>query len=45
MQKDEIAKTKDGWNPENDSELAGILLTISASTRRLANLLLEQKHN
>lgn len=43
MQSEQITKTHDGWNPENDIDLAGILLTISAIAKRLASLLLENQ--
>jgi len=44
MQK-ELMPKQDGWNPENDLDLAGILLTISAIAKRLANLLIESNQN
>ncbi|WP_155838426.1 hypothetical protein [Butyrivibrio proteoclasticus] len=40
MQNNDLMKKTDSWNPENDLELAGILLTISAIAKRLAKLLL-----
>ena len=38
--KDELTKT-DTWDVENDIDLAGILLTISAIAKRLAKLVLD----
>lgn len=40
MKATEIVKP-DSWDVENDIDLAGILLTISAITKRLAKLLLD----
>ena len=40
MKTTEIVKP-DSWDVENDIDLAGILLTISAITKRLAKLLLD----
>ncbi len=41
---------RDRWDPDNDLDLAGILITISTVARRLAQLLLDNaqkggKHN
>lgn len=41
--KKEIVKCTDNWNPDNDIDLAGILLTISAIAKRLAKLLLDSQ--
>ena len=41
MQKEEIVKRTEGWDPDNDIDLAGILITISAIAKRLAKMLLE----
>ncbi len=43
MQKKEIVNRTEGWDPDNDIDLAGILITISAIAKRLAKLLLD--HN
>lgn len=40
MQKEQMIKRTDGWDPDNDIDLAGILLTISTIAKRLAKLLL-----
>lgn len=40
MKAEEIVNA-DSWNTENDMDLVGILLTISAITKRLAKLLLD----
>lgn len=40
MKTEEIVNA-DSWNTENDMDLVGILLTISAITKRLAKLLLD----
>ena len=45
MQNNELKRKPDGWNPENDLELAGILLTIGAIAKRLAKLLLTNEAN
>lgn len=42
MDKEEIVRRAEGWNPDNDIDLAGILITISAIAKRLAKMLLEQ---
>ncbi len=42
MSNEELRKRVDNWDPDNDLDLAGILLTISTVTKRLAKLLLEQ---
>lgn len=41
MSNEELRKKSDSWNPDNDLELAGILLTISSVAKRLAKLLLD----
>lgn len=41
--KKEVVTSTEGWNPDNDVDLAGILLTISAIAKRLAKLLLDSK--
>jgi len=43
MRKKELIKRTERWDPENDIDLAGILITISAVTRRLAKMLLESQ--
>lgn len=40
MKNNELAKV-DSWDTENDMDLAGILLTISTITKRLAKLVLD----
>ena len=40
MKAEEIVKA-DSWDTGNDMDLVGILLTISAITKRLAKLLLD----
>ncbi len=42
MSNEELRKKVDNWDPDNDLDLAGILLTISTVAKRLAKLLLEQ---
>lgn len=41
MNKEEIVTRSEKWNPDNDLDLAGILLTISTVARRLAKLVLD----
>ncbi len=43
MQREEIVRRAEGWDPDDDIDLAGILITISAIAKRLAKMLLE--HN
>lgn len=39
----EVVTSTEHWNPDNDVDLAGILLTISAIAKRLAKLLLDSQ--
>lgn len=41
--KKEVVTSTEGWNPDNDVDLAGILITISAIAKRLAKLLLDSQ--
>ena len=41
MDREELVTRSEKWNPDNDLDLAGILLTISTVARRLAKLVLD----
>ena len=41
--KKEVVTSTEHWNPDNDVDLAGILITISAIAKRLAKLLLDSQ--
>ena len=41
MNREEMITRSERWDTDNDLDLAGILLTISSVTRRLAKLVLD----
>lgn len=41
MKNEQMLKRTDNWDASNDLDLAGILLTISAIAKRLAQLVLD----
>ena len=43
MQNKDKNKRTGNWDPDNDIDLAGILITISAIAKRLAKLLLDNQ--
>ncbi len=45
MKKEHVVTRNERWNPDIDLSLAGMLLTISAVTRRLAKLVLDASTN
>ena len=42
MKNEDIIRRTQEWDPDNDIDLAGILITISAIAKRLAKMLLEK---